>query len=178
MENLNPITIFKDYKESSININKKNDGIDIDKKDIKDDKEDNEDFAINTESIINLNANIINFKEADKSVRETISVLLDKIEKRVNDGNKGTGEVRKEIDDADKGNREIGKEVGDTNIGARYIISDLYEEVRKDVDDYSIKDCISVFFEKVKKGVHNDVLANILVDILENSLDNLDFPLI
>lgn len=99
VEGLNLATIFKGYKKGNIDVDKKNDGVESDGEDVEDNEGDDEDFAIDTESVVDSDANVINPREADKSVEDTVSAL--------------PGTVGKKIDDADKGVCGIGKEVGD-----------------------------------------------------------------
>ena len=54
---------------------------------------------MDTESVFDLDTNVINLKEADKSVRDTISALSGAIKKGVGDANKGAQRVRKGVSD-------------------------------------------------------------------------------
>lgn len=89
VENFYLVATFKDYKKDGANLDKKNSGVDADKKDVKDDEGDVEDSVIDIKSIIDFNTNVVNSGEDNKDVRNTTSVLPSAIKKRVNNANKG-----------------------------------------------------------------------------------------
>lgn len=130
-------TTFKDYKEGGININRKNNEFNTFKKDLKDDKRDIEDFAIDMKSVVDPDVDIINTIEANKSVKDTISVIPNEVEKEVDDTYKGTEEVEKGVADANKGIGDIvsaflekvGMGVSDVNKSAKNTISNFLKEV-------------------------------------------------
>lgn len=148
----------------------KNDRINFDGEDVEDNKGDNEDSAMDTESVVDLDADIVNFEEVDNGVGDT-KFVIDPDVNVVNFGevNKGVrdttfaffGTVRKRVNDADN--------------SAGTTISDFLGEVKKDISDQSARDCISVFSGEVGKGVGDNALANILVDVLRNPFCDLDF---
>lgn len=178
VENFYLVATFKDYKKDGVNLDKKNSGVDADKKDVKDDEGDVEDSVIDIKSIIDFNTNVVNSGEDNKDVRNTISVLPAAIRKRVNNANKGAWRVKKRVDDADKGEKEIEKRVSDANKSARISISNILGEVRKSVNNQGNGNRISVFPGKVGKRIVDNALVNNLVDVVENSFDDLDLSLI
>ena len=70
-----------------------------DGKEVKDDEGDNEDSAIDIESVVDLDVNVINPGEADKAVKDITSILFGAVKKRVSDANKGAWGVKKVVDD-------------------------------------------------------------------------------
>lgn len=56
---------------------------------MEDDNGDNEDFAIDMESIIDSDADVVNSREANKDIGDTISALSSAVEKGVDDVDKG-----------------------------------------------------------------------------------------
>lgn len=76
------VAIFENCKEGNVNVNRKNSGVDTNRKNVKDDEGDDEGFAMNTESIIDFDANIMNSRKADKSDGDTTSALFSKVRKK------------------------------------------------------------------------------------------------
>lgn len=176
IEDPNVIAIFENCKKGNVNVNRKNGGVDTNRKNVKDDERNDENFAMNTESVINLNANIMNPREADKSDGDITSTLLSKVRKKVDNIDKNIDKIRKRVGNANKDNGEIRKRVGDADKSAESIISNFFGEVGKGVSDQHIGDCISVFFGKFKKRVCDNTLTNILVNLFRNLVGDLDFP--
>lgn len=79
---------MKKYKKSVVNIDKNNDKVDIDGKDMEDGKKDIEDFTMDTKFITNLDADIMKLKGADKSARDIISAFSRKLGKKFGNTNK------------------------------------------------------------------------------------------
>lgn len=136
------------FYKNSVNIDGKNGEVDVDRKNMEDNEGENEDSAMNTKSIID--PDVMNFRKADKSIRNIISALFGTVGKRVCNANKGAGATT----------------------------SNFSEEVGKDINDQSTKNCISIFLKEVRKKVDDDALANILIDIFKNPFSDLNFPLI
>lgn len=82
-------------KDSSINmefvVNEKNSRVDVDENDVEDNEGSVENSAIDMEFVINPDAKIVNSREIDKGIGDTISGLLGVVGKRVDDANKGAG---------------------------------------------------------------------------------------
>lgn len=102
VEGLNLIVTFQDYKKSGINFNKKNSGVDADRKDMEDDKEDIKDSVIDIKSIVDFNANGINSGEVDKDIGDNIFALPSAVRKKDGDANKSAWEIGKKVKDAAK----------------------------------------------------------------------------
>ena len=171
VEGPNPVATLKDHKEGGVDVDGKNGGVDADGKDVEDGEGDDEDFAMDTESVVDPDADVVNSGEADKGVRDTESVV-DPDADVVNSGeaDKGVGDTTSALLGA------VGKGVGGADKGAGATTSDVPGEVGKDVGDQGAGDRISGFPGEVGKGVDDDVLANILVDVLGNPFGDLDSP--
>ena len=102
---------------------------------MEDNEGDDEDFAINTESVVDPDANVVNHREADKSVENIASALPGTVRKGIDHADKGVCGVGKEVGDAVRCNGEVGNRVNDTDKGARAITSDFFGEVGKNVSD-------------------------------------------
>lgn len=89
---------FKDHKESAVNINKKNDRVDADGKGVEDNKGKNENSAIDMKSVVDLDTNIVNPGEANKSVGDIVFAFSSAVGKGVGDANKGSWGVGKGVD--------------------------------------------------------------------------------
>lgn len=119
MEGFNLVATIKNLKKSGININKKINGINVNRKNVEDDEKNNKNSTLDTKSVIIYDTNVLNLREADKSVRKTTSVLYGKIGKRVSNIDKNVGKV--------------GKRVGNANKSVENIIFDFFREVEKRV---------------------------------------------
>ena len=102
MKNFNLIATFKDYKKSGINVNRKNDRVDADGKDIEDNEEDIKDSIIDIESIVDFNINVVNSGEVDKDVGDNTFVLPSSVRKEDGDANKSVWGFRKRVKNAVK----------------------------------------------------------------------------
>lgn len=119
------VAIFKNNKKNSDDIDRKNDEINTDKKDMKKNKKNNKDSTIDTKSIIDHNVNVVNFEEAYKNIKETTSVFLVEVGKKVNNVDKNAKKVKKEVGNASKNDKKVRKEVSDVDKDAEDIISDF-----------------------------------------------------
>ena len=89
VEGSNLATTFKDHKKGGINIDRKKGEVESNGEEAEDDEGDNEDSAMDTKSVIDSYANVVNSGEADKGVKDTSSTLPNVVGKRVGDANKG-----------------------------------------------------------------------------------------
>lgn len=157
MENSSLIKIFKDHKDSVININKKNGMVEADEKDIKDNKRDTEDCTIDIEFVISFYTNVVNLGEANKNVGDIISAYLKEVKKKVNSADKSIGDIIFIF------SKEVEKRINDVDKVARDITSNFLKKVKKTVSNIvkNIWDTIFTFPRKIKKRVNNNVLVNI-----------------
>lgn len=151
------IKTFKDHKNGDNDINKKNNMVEVDRKDMEDSERNIEDFAIDTKFIIDFYTNIVNFGEANKSIGDIISIFLKKVKKRFNGTDKSIGDIIFAFF------KKVRKKVNDIDKVAKNTTSNYLEKVKKRVDDIikNARDTIFPFFRKVRKKINNDALTHI-----------------
>lgn len=112
---------------------------------MKNDEGDVEDSAIDIESIVDSDPNVVNSKETDKDVWDTIFDFSDMFGKKVGDANKCTWGVEKQVDDTNKGDREVekGDNDGDTT-------SDFLRGLGKNIE-IKVLGTVYLFFSRRSK---------------------------